>query len=157
MSGYTIILHEVFHICLCMNLFQTHLITNMQCFPYIVFFKELRKANTINGKVLHMGNTAWMEMQSKACSVLKRSLVHLVPQIVTHLQRPKMSSISGWAGGGLWDEGVVVTCVASSSSILGTFTVNVTMLNIAHTIRGASKGLFLPLFSQRCSSRRALI
>lgn len=33
------------------------------------FFKGLRKANTISGKVLHEGNTARMEMHLQAYSV----------------------------------------------------------------------------------------
>lgn len=46
------------------------------CKPAILslynFLKGLRKANTINGRVLHVGNPAGVEMQWEACLVLKR-------------------------------------------------------------------------------------
>ena len=37
------------------------------------FLKGLRKANMINGRVLHVGNPAGVEMQWQACLVLKNA------------------------------------------------------------------------------------
>lgn len=56
------------------------------CKPAILslynFLKGLRKANTINGRVLHVGNPAGVEMQWEACLVLKRKPVHSTTQKV---------------------------------------------------------------------------
>ena len=126
------------------------------CKPAIIslynFLKGLRKANTINGRVLHVGNPAGVEMQWEACLVLKR-----MPGTLSNPERGTFQwrepPLPDWAAG----LDVMVWHVYSYSNIQGFSQWKLLILTLPRSLGSIQSSFFFFLTQRHPSRKGALI